>query len=75
MNTAPGNYRTLVDGEPLTVVGYGVTDVLDGIAPPTLLQADVNYIANCTKDSAYLPGVVQEDIMFCAGVPKGNVDS
>lgn len=74
LNTLPGNGKTLVNGEPLTVIGFGNTEY-EGMASPTLLQAEVNYIGNCTRDSSYMPGVVKEDIMFCAGVPQGQVDS
>ena len=66
------NYRAPTNGEQLNVIGFGVTDFVTKYTPKTLMSANVNYIANCQAQSAYEPGVVNADIMFCAGVPANN---
>jgi trypsin len=64
-----------IDGDPLTVIGFGVTDLANEATSKNLLAAEVNYIDDCAAKSNYEPGLVQESIMFCAGVPSGAVDS
>ena len=75
LNTKPNNYREPVDNEQLTVIGMGVTDVKHNTISDFLLATNVNYIADCERESKYENGDVQEDIMFCAGHPKGDTDS
>jgi secreted trypsin-like serine protease len=75
LNTRPYNYREPVDNEQLTVIGLGVLDVGDTYRSEYLQEVNVNYISNCAERSAYERGLIQEDIMFCAGHPQGGRDS
>jgi trypsin len=70
-----GGFMDPVDGDPLTVIGLGITDLANQETSVALLAGDVNYIDDCAAKSNYQPGIVQESIMFCAGVPSGHVDS
>jgi len=66
------NYRAPSNGEQLTVIGYGATEFMAQIGSANLMAATVNYISNCPEKSLYDPGVVDESIMFCAGVSAGS---
>ena len=67
---------TLVDGDELTVIGYGLTDPWDYTGSDTLQEAEVNYVNNTYCDQVYSSYGFDPDSMFCAGVmPQGGIDS
>lgn len=67
---------TLVEGDELTVIGYGLTDPWDYTGSDTLQKAEVNYFNNTFCDQVYGGYGFDPDSMFCAGVmPQGGVDS
>jgi hypothetical protein len=61
------------DGQTLTVVGYGETSE-DGAGSFILQEVDVGYIPTPTCESHH-PGLINGDIMMCAGVGGGGKDS
>lgn len=67
---------TPVNGQALTVVGFGATKEQGGGPSERLQEVSINYISTnrCNKDISYR-GEVKGDIMFCAGNMAGGKDS
>ncbi|CAB9523488.1 Vitamin K-dependent protein C (Fragment) [Seminavis robusta] len=62
-----------VEGQPLTIVGYGFTNQGIGRTASRLQQASVNYRSDCK--STYANGRVKEYEMMCAHAPDYSRDA
>lgn len=69
-------YAVPADGQTVTTLGLGAL-VEGGYSPSILNEVDVFAIsgAKCNSEPYNYDGAVQDDIMFCAGVPEGGKDS
>jgi secreted trypsin-like serine protease len=65
------------DGDALTVIGLGVTDVVNFTIPDVLMEVDVEAMNSdtCQANYADLNLPVYDDVMLCAGIPEGGKDS
>lgn len=71
----PNVTRTLTDGSPLRVIGWGRLSASSSNRPEALMEADVQMVSNerCNSSGSYNGKV--DDTMLCAGVPGGGVDA
>lgn len=64
-----------LQGEELLVMGYGYNDWPNQNRPTSLHEVNVEAFGRGCKSSAYELGVVDPEIMLCAGTSEGGKDS